>query len=68
MVVESFDHGRLTPDKPSASFYLAVSLLLALFAMAFGTRRINPKEHQNGLILAIAVCSSRDSHFGEIDR
>ncbi len=32
-----------------------VSLLLALFAMAFGTRRINPKEHQDGLILAIAV-------------
>ena len=55
MVVESFDHARLTPDKPSASFYLAVSLLLALFAMAFGTRRINPKEHQDGLILAIAV-------------
>ncbi|MBV8796240.1 MAG: PAS domain-containing hybrid sensor histidine kinase/response regulator, partial [Hyphomicrobiales bacterium] len=25
------------------------------FAMAFGTRRINPKEHQDGLILAIAV-------------
>ncbi len=23
--------------------------------MAFGTRRINPKEHQDGLILAIAV-------------
>ncbi|HXE24252.1 MAG TPA: hybrid sensor histidine kinase/response regulator, partial [Roseiarcus sp.] len=55
MVVESFDHARLTPDKPSASFYFAVSLLLALFAMAFGTRRINPKEHQDGLILAIAV-------------
>ncbi len=55
MVIESFDHARLTPDKPSASFYLVVSLLLALFAMAFGTRRINPKEHQDGLILAIAV-------------
>ena len=55
MVVNSFDHGRLTPDSPSASFYLVVSLLLALFAMAFGTRRINPKEHQDGLILAIAV-------------
>ena len=55
MVVDSFDHGRLTPNSPSASFYLVVSLLLALFAMAFGTRRINPKEHQDGLILAIAV-------------
>ena len=55
MVVDSFDRGRLTPGAPSTSFYLAVSFLLALFAMAFGTRRINPKEHQDGLILAIAV-------------
>ena len=54
-VVDSFDRARLTPDTPSTSFYLAVSLLLAAFAMAFGTRRINPKEHQDGLILAIAV-------------
>ena len=30
-------------------------LLLAAFAMAFGTRRLNPTEHQDGLILAIAV-------------
>ena len=29
--------------------------MLAAFAIAFGTRRINPKERQNGLILAIAV-------------
>jgi Na+/proline symporter/signal transduction histidine kinase len=55
MVVDSFDRARLTPDKPSTLFYLAVSLVLAVFAMAFGTRRINPKEHQDGLILAIAV-------------
>src|SRR5262249_23273270 len=55
MVVDSFDHAGLAPEPPSASFYLVVSLLLALFAIAFGTRRINPKEHQDGLILAIAV-------------
>jgi Na+/proline symporter/signal transduction histidine kinase len=55
MVVDSFERGKLTPDEPSTSFYLAVSLLLAAFAMAFGTRRINPKEHQDGLIFAIAV-------------
>jgi Na+/proline symporter/signal transduction histidine kinase len=55
MVVDSFDRGRLTPGEPSAWFYLAVSVLLAVFAMAFGTRRINPKEHQDGLILAIGV-------------
>src|ERR1700684_14135 len=55
MVVNSFDRARLTPATPSASFYLAVSLLLACFALAVGPRRINPKEHQDGLILAIAV-------------
>ena len=55
MVVESFERGRLTPGAPSAPFYLAVTLLLAAFAMAFGTRRIDPTEHQDGLILAISV-------------
>jgi Na+/proline symporter/CheY-like chemotaxis protein len=55
MVVDSFDRARLAPDTPSTSFYLLVAALLAVFAMAFGTRRINPKEHQDGLILAIAV-------------
>ena len=54
-VVHSFDTARLAPDRPSAAFSLAISAGLAAFAIAFGTRRINPKEHQNGLILAIAV-------------
>ena len=54
-VVDSLDKSRFTPDKPSALFSLAIALGLAAFAIAFGTRRINPKEHQNGLILAIAV-------------
>ena len=55
MVLGSFEHGRLTPGAPSSAFYLAVTLVLAVFAMAFGTRRLDPTEHQNGLILAIAV-------------
>ena len=55
MVLESFQHGRLTPGAPSPQFSLVVAALLAVFAMAFGTRRINPTEHQQGLILAIAV-------------
>jgi Na+/proline symporter/signal transduction histidine kinase len=54
-VVHSFDTSRLTPDRPSVAFSLAIASGLAAFAIAFGTRRINPKEHQNGLILAIAV-------------
>jgi Na+/proline symporter len=54
-VVASLENGRLTPGAPSTSVSLAIALALAAFAIAFGTRRINPKEHQNGLILAIAV-------------
>src|SRR5271166_5373477 len=54
-VVASLDNGTLTPDTPSTSVSLAISLAAAAFAIAFGTRRLNPKEHQNGLILAIAV-------------
>ena len=54
-VVVSFDTSRLTANTPSALFSLAIALVLAAFAIAFGTRRINPKEHQDGLILAIAV-------------
>ena len=55
MVIASFDQGRLAPGAPSPLFSLAVAALLALFAMAFGTRRIDPTEHQHGLILAIAA-------------
>ena len=55
MVVDSFERGAADAGHALDLFYLVVSLLLAAFAMAFGTRRINPKEHQDGLILAIAV-------------
>ena len=54
-VVASFDKTVLVADKPSALFSLAIALVLAVFAIAFGTRRLNPKERQDGLILAIAV-------------
>ena len=37
---------------------LGVSILLAGFAMAFGTRRVDAGEHQNGLMLAIAAESA----------
>jgi len=54
-VVGSLEQGRLTPGAPSPAFTLAIALVLAAFAMAFGTRRIDATEHQDGLILAIAV-------------
>src|SRR5690606_5016789 len=34
---------------------LAVALLLAMFAILFGTRHADATEHQDGLILAVAV-------------
>ena len=43
------------PAPPSPGFSLAVTLLLAVFAMAFGTRRLNPAERQDGLMLAVAA-------------
>ncbi len=54
-VASSLDTSRLTPGQPSALFSLATAVVLAAFAIAFGTRRINPKERQDGLILAIAA-------------
>ena len=47
--------GRLSAPMPSPAFSLAVTLLLAAFAMAFGTRRLNPAERQDGLMLAVAA-------------
>lgn len=45
---------------PSFDFFigdvsLAVALLLAMFAVAFGTRHADATEHQDGLVLAVAV-------------
>ena len=51
----------LSADKPATlwpSFVdiaLVVALLLAGFSVAFGTRHADATEHQNGLVLAIAV-------------
>ena len=54
-VVAPHGGGGLSPERPSTVVSLAIALVLAAFAIAFGTRRINPKERQSGLILAIAV-------------
>ncbi len=55
MVLGAFDHGTLEHGGPAPLFSLVAAALLAVFAMAFGTRRIDPTEHQHGLILAIAA-------------
>ncbi len=41
------------PDVPDLA--LSAAIVLAIFAVAFGTRKIDAAEHQDGLILAIAA-------------
>jgi Na+/proline symporter/CheY-like chemotaxis protein len=57
-VLTQHAHGPLSAlaNRPGAAAWteLGVSLLLATFAILFGTRRIQATEHHDGLILAIA--------------
>ncbi|TKR33072.1 response regulator [Luteimonas gilva] len=46
------DESVLQPAWQDSALYVA--LLMALFAMLFGTRRVNAAEHNRGLVLAIA--------------
>lgn len=46
------DESALQPAWQDSALYVA--LLMAVFAMLFGTRRINAAEHNRGLVLAIA--------------
>ncbi|MDB5569982.1 MAG: histidine kinase [Hyphomicrobiales bacterium] len=55
-VLDSLDAGRTIALSSSAgSLSLMVAVMLAGFAMAFGTRNIDATEHQDGLMLAIAM-------------
>ncbi|WP_374545191.1 NahK/ErcS family hybrid sensor histidine kinase/response regulator [Rhodoblastus sp.] len=53
--------GNVAPfDPPPPSVWpdrlaFGVAILLALFAMAFGTRRVDAGEHQNGLMVTVAA-------------
>ena len=47
--------GRVMSTTGSATISLSIAVLLAGFAMAFGTRHIEATEHQSGLVLAIAA-------------
>ena len=52
----SFDGGHVLVAQGAANgLALASALVLAVFAMAFGTRRIDATEHQDGLMLAVAA-------------
>ena len=47
-------HGQLAQSKPWQDSALYVALLMALFAMLFGTRRASTMAHNRGLVLAMA--------------
>ena len=55
-ILGSLDSGHVLVAQGTANGLAFVSaLVLAAFAMAFGTRRIDATEHQDGLMLAIAA-------------
>ena len=47
-------HGHLAESEPWQDSALYVALLMALFAMLFGTRRASTMAHNRGLVLAMA--------------
>jgi len=55
IVLASFDAGRLARGVASGGVSASVAALLAFFAIAFGTRRVDATEHQDGLMLAIGA-------------
>ncbi|MEO8810663.1 MAG: hybrid sensor histidine kinase/response regulator, partial [Rhodanobacter sp.] len=48
------NHGQLAESQPWQDSALYVALLMALFAMLFGTRRASTMAHNRGLVLAMA--------------
>lgn len=55
LMVEHYNGAPPSIDFFISDISLLVALLLALFAILFGTRHADATEHQDGLILAIAV-------------
>lgn len=55
LMVEHYSGSPLSFDPFVSDISLAVAMLLALFATLFGTRHADATEHQDGLILAVAV-------------
>jgi Na+/proline symporter/signal transduction histidine kinase len=48
-------HAPPPPDSLEAALTLVAAVVLAVFAMLFGTRKVDATEHQDGLMLAVAV-------------
>ncbi|HEX7815601.1 hybrid sensor histidine kinase/response regulator [Dyella sp.] len=54
MSYDMLSHGQLTESEPWQDSALYIALLMALFAMLFGTRRASTTAHNRGLVLAMA--------------
>ena len=54
-MVEHYSGAPLTFDPFVSDISLIIAMLLALFAVLFGTRHADATEHQDGLVLAVAV-------------
>ena len=55
-VLDSLEAGHATSNSSSAmNVAIGVAIVLAGFAMAFGTRQIDTTEHNDGLVLAISA-------------
>lgn len=55
LMVEHYAGAPLSFDPFVSDISLAVAMLLAVFAVLFGTRHADATEHQDGLVLAVAV-------------
>ncbi|MER2633983.1 MAG: hybrid sensor histidine kinase/response regulator [Rhizobiaceae bacterium] len=55
LMVEHYNGSPLSFDPFVSDIALIIALLLALFAVLFGTRHADATEHQDGLVLAVAV-------------
>jgi hypothetical protein len=55
LMVDHYSGGLPRLDFLIGDVSLAVTLLLAMFAVLFGTRHADATEHQDGLVLAVAV-------------
>ncbi|MDN2565875.1 hybrid sensor histidine kinase/response regulator [Aquibium sp. A9E412] len=55
LMVEHYSGAASTTGLAIGDISLVVAMLLALFAVLFGTRHADATEHQDGLVLAVAV-------------
>ena len=55
VVLGSLSAGQLVAATPSPQTSIIAAIVLAGFAMVFGTRRVDATEHQDGLMLAVAT-------------